>query len=515
MNGFPWEVLLAVLGIFVPVLAFLWEFGVVGRKRLGYRIQMDTTATDEVPYQHPGVLQRLREQDDRPLVNPSFVLLRIENTGLANIDTGDYAVPDEEKAGIRVEFPGRRIAGMAITELSDDFLAQSFTEEAGLKVEDGVIGLPRVPLNRGQHYKVLVALEDIRQDTQGRREKFDDPKVIGGIKGGIPRRRRGRIYQTESHTGMPWYAVAMVGFLVVIIASQLLVSLNDDRAPLDCAQGKLTLTGSTAFKAVLQEAADQYRRVCPEADFAFETTGSHDGLVKLDAVGRGNPGNSGNWLAFSDGPKEEGEFPQLLPRPIAFVLFTLVVNGEAGVQDLPLKQVRDVFQGKYGSWKQVNGNDLPIRLVDRDGGSGTRNAFEKLVLGTVAPGRNSNDCRTLLPGAPSGVVRCERDNTGAALDAVARTPGAIGYSELGAATERRDLKLARIDGQAATLAGAEHGAYPFGETEYAYTYGEPKADSLAASFLRFLTNEIGRDIVHSHGDRPCAELQNPVRCRPS
>jgi phosphate transport system substrate-binding protein len=100
------------------------------------------------------------------------------------------------------------------------------------------------------------------------------------------------------------------------------------------------------------------------------------------------------------------------------------------------------------------------------------------------------------------------------LDAVANTSGAIGYSELGAALDRRDLLTVRIDGQPASLEGADHRAYPFWQTEYAYDYGELKADSLAASFLRYLTNQVGADIIRSHGDRPCAELQNPVLCHP-
>jgi phosphate transport system substrate-binding protein len=97
----------------------------------------------------------------------------------------------------------------------------------------------------------------------------------------------------------------------------------------------------------------------------------------------------------------------------------------------------------------------------------------------------------------------------------ARTPGAVGYSELGAVTGRRDLLAVRIDGHEATLEGAVHSAYPFWETEFAYTYGEPRADSLAASFLRHLTNEVGQDVIRSSGHRPCAELPNPVLCRPS
>ena len=35
-----------------------------------------------------------------------------------------------------------------------------------------------------------------------------------------------------------------------------------------------------------------------------------------------------------------------------------------------------------------------------------------------------------------------------------------------------------------TLEGVEQGTYPYWQTEYAYTYGEPPAGSIAAAFLR-------------------------------
>jgi ABC-type phosphate transport system substrate-binding protein len=54
---------------------------------------------------------------------------------------------------------------------------------------------------------------------------------------------------------------------------------------------------------------------------------------------------------------------------------------------------------------------------------------------------------------------------------------ALGYSELGSASGRENLLLLRIDGHEATLQGANYGAYPFWQTEYAYTYGQPTADS--------------------------------------
>src|SRR5262245_4354243 len=115
--GIPWEAVLAIIGILVPVFAFLWEFFIIDRKRLGYRVQMDTTASHEVTSQSAGGWQRLLPRDgDRRLVDPSFVLLRIENYGTADIDEDDYSVLHHNKVGIRVRFPGRKVAGMAVTE---------------------------------------------------------------------------------------------------------------------------------------------------------------------------------------------------------------------------------------------------------------------------------------------------------------------------------------------------------------------------------------------------------------
>ncbi|GAB3869764.1 hypothetical protein ACFQ1S_03820 [Kibdelosporangium lantanae] len=138
----------------------------------------------------------------------------------------------------------------------------------------------------------------------------------------------------------------------------------------------------------------------------------------------------------------------------------------------------------------------------------------QLVVSAVEAATNSDNCRTLDSGGVPGVIRCERDRTEDLLNTVAATNGALGYAELGAANARTDVMTVRIGGQKADLDAAVHGAYPFWETEFAYTYQEPKADSLAASYLRYLTDQVGEDIVRSHGDRPCAELPNPVLCQP-
>jgi len=496
-------VALATLGVVVPGIAALYEFVVKGRKRLGYRVQMDTTATNVVETDDPGVFDQLRE----PLVDPTLVLLRIENNGQTHIDEDDYAVLHDKKAGITVTFPDRKVVGMVVTELSDDGMRSSFEDGAGLAVKGNRILLPKVPMNRGAHYKVLAALDT----DDGKRDFYAPPKVACTIKGGVS---GGKIQETRSRTGTPKRVIALIVFLVGIVIAQLVVfTQSNNGAPIDCAQGHVSVTGSTAFAPIVQEAAKSYQDLCPGATFAFDMRGSGEGLQFLDQAGR--DGKADGQLTFSDGEKPSG-MPALLPRPIAFVLFTLVVNGDTGVSDLTIDQIKQIYQGKISNWQEIGGKNLPIRLISRNPGSGTRNAFQRRVLGGERePGTNSDDCRTRDPGSPDGVVRCARDSTDAVLRTVATTPGAMGYSELGAATGSKGLTVIRIGGHPATVAEADHNAYPFWETEFGYSVGEPPANSLAASFLRYLTNQVGADIIRSHGDRPCAELANPQLCRPT
>ncbi|MDG9721235.1 substrate-binding domain-containing protein [Streptomyces sp. DH41] len=518
MNGFPWESVIAVLGLAVPVIAALWEFFLAGRKRLGYRVQMDTSARDSATSSGPeaGVLQRM-QWDGAHLRDPSVALLRIENVGWTPIVEEDYVAPANDAVGIRVKFPGRRVVGMVVTECSHTVLRDFFTPgTSGFGASDGVIRLPKVKLNRRSHYKVLAVLDRVPDFTE---TDFPDPEVTAGIVGGV---RGGTIKRTEYYPfasrPVRWLLAVLV--LVSVAQSVSTFARGEDAvaAPLDCAEGTLHLSGSTAFREILKQAAEQYTKTCPNARIPLSENsfkGSVPGLDTLAAAGdkagpKGDEG-LGNRLSFSDGPKSDGR-PQLLPRPVALSLFTLVVSEDTGVQDLSLKQVRDIYAGRITNWRQVNGNDLPVQLVSRNPGSGTRTALQRRVLDDrPLLAVTTSDCRSLDTTGPG---RCEVVDTPVLLDTVASTPGALGHSEVGHATAHKGVRQVRIDGYPATLEGADQGAYPYWETEIAYTYGNPPADSIAAGFLRYLANEVGKDIIRSKGHRPCSELDKPLLCRP-
>ncbi|WP_406200990.1 MULTISPECIES: substrate-binding domain-containing protein [unclassified Streptomyces] len=527
---------IAILSLGFPVAAFLWEFAIVGRKRLGYRVQMDTLAADDTQSEHAEILEQL-QRDGHRLKDPSFVLLRIENAGSAPIEASDYLTDENDPSGIWVTFRRRQVAGLVATELSQRELRRFFRRGApgfGFRNNparrEGVIELPKVKLPRGAEYKVLVILESWQGDDSA--DPFPKPDIVGAV--GTDRRWfdplvkvfRFKLTRTESHlfaSRPAWFAIAFLTAAVALQAFFTLFLREERRPPLDCVGGTLRLHGSTAFAPAVRAAAEDYLKRCegagvsiPLADDTFK--GSTDGVTDLDQAGKNARIQVGaglaDHIAFTDGLASDGH-PRLVPKPVAFSVFTLVVNKDAGVENLRLAQIRDLFAGRVTNWSQVGGNDVPVHLVNRDPGSGTRSTLVAKVLdGREPPQFTVTDCAALKSGQYG---RCEVTSTDTMLNTSASTPGAIGYSEAtgvaGHKAADRLVKL-KIDGREPTAEGVEDTNYPYWQTEFAYTYGEAPAGSVAAAFLNFLTQQSGRDILHEHGHGLCSEARDAGECRP-
>ena len=205
-------------------------------------------------------------------------------------------------------------------------------------------------------------------------------------------------------------------------------------------------------------------------------------------------------------------------RPIAYLIFTLVVNKKAGLPTLTKQQIQGLYRGDITNWEQVRGPNLQVHLVSRQSGSGTRQAFEKHVLSAKDDGPTgeqavtSTDCENLKTGAPAqgSMVRCEQVDTEQVLGKVARTDGAIGYSEAQAVSNREDLNPVTIDGHPAS----PDKEYPFGETEIRLHLPDTHARLLSGE-LPGLTTGPGAQIVRSGGNLPCIGPGNPVQCTPA
>jgi phosphate transport system substrate-binding protein len=518
VEAITWGIVLSVLSVLVAVVPPLWEFVLRDRQRLGYRVQMDTTPND-ISTQNAGAWKSLA-RDGVALKDPSVALLRIENLGLATIDEEDYTSPKGDPVGVTFKFPGRSVAGIAITELSDPALERYFEgEEAGLGTYNttesgrmvGVVDLPRVTLRRGAHYKVLVVLER----TEDGAKETEDPVAIATTRGGVG---NGRIRKTESRTGRSRWVVLLV---CVLAAACLVEPVLIDRflrpPPLGCATGRLALVGSTAFEATAGKAATEYNSHCPGANVYFDLSHveSGAGFDYLQSHQGQGPENA-SVLAFSDG-RQTADNPTPGERPVAVIPFTLVANNGVGVTTLTRPQIIDLFTGNVPQWGAVGGpGGLPVKLVGRNFQSGTQQTFQQQLLGRQPEQvANSSDCTNLAPRQLSGdVVSCERQTTPDLLDAVAKTRGAIGYSDVVEAQQHPGVTTVQIEGRDASPDNVKQRLYPFWQTEYAYSYGgEPEPGSLAASFLDYLTKNDGQQVIRSSNDIPCAELPNP-KCQP-
>ncbi|MFI6936739.1 substrate-binding domain-containing protein [Streptomyces sp. NPDC050287] len=531
----------AVVSIAIPSLAFLWEFAVVGRKRLGYRVQMDALAADATQSPYAGVLRDM-QRDGHRLKDPSFVLLRIENAGSAPIEDVDYLTSGSDPCGIQVTFRDRQVAGLVVTHLSQPELQNFFTPEAeGFGYENvetadndavrkGVVKLPKAKLPLRAEYKVLVVLERWSGDDTG--APFPRPVFVGAVGG--PRRWfeplvryfKFKLARTESHVFASRPAWVGIGLLALaVVAQSITLFLPENRTPLDCVGGTLHVNGSTAFAPAVREAAARYEEACQGADVSIPVgegtfDGSGEGLADLEQAGRDQKievgDGLGDRLTFTDGIVG-GDHPRVLSRAIAYSVFTLVINKDAGVENLTPDQIRRLYGGKLKNWSQLGGDDVPIHLVNRHIGSGTRGALvERVLHGKQPPQATVDNCAALDRDAYG---TCEVDSTQTMLETVAGTPGGLGYSEVSSAAAKvkkdRHLIQLPIASQRATLDAVENGDYPYWQTEFAYTYGEPPAGSIAAAFLTYLTDQGGRDVLREYGNRLCSEVENPYVCEPT
>ncbi|GGN71394.1 phosphate-binding protein [Nocardia rhizosphaerihabitans] len=520
VGEFPIEIVLSVIGIVVALAAFLREFVLVGRRRLGYRVQMDTPVTGEIEFPVPngtadpdvtGALRNLRTtvagNPEWQLKNLSLVLVRIENSGSLRIDADDYTMDSHagNRVGLHMTFPGREVIGLAVTELHE-VPRDNLGRDSGIAWRQegtatpppnqspdlvGVIDLPKVPLERGHHYKILAVLNRPNDGV-----KTPEPTISGGIKGG-------RVDRTKSNARPPWILVALSLFLLALVVIQLVVAVvQPDPPPRDCAAGELTVVGSTAMAPMIRKAADSYEKTCTGARFTFDFAGTEPGLRALTKAGP-TPG----MLAIGDGTKGTS-FAALTELPLARASFSMVLHSGVGLKDLSTQQIRDLYRGNIRNWNQIGGPDLPVVLIDRTAGSGTRRALESRLLEDNRKVFRYTSCI----GMAAGGEQCEVDVTEEVATFVAKIPGAVGYLETSAVGD--EVGAVTIDGVGPTPDTIRSGAYRFTGVEYAYTHGSVAGDSLVAQFLDYLTRGKARLTMTEFGNIPCVDPVEPKFCTP-
>ncbi len=203
-------------------------------------------------------------------------------------------------------------------------------------------------------------------------------------------------------------------------------------------------------------------------------------------------------IIFVAGPSAEQEQfakdngVELVYTPIGREAFVFFVNSQNPLDDITLAQVQGIYSGEITEWSALGVPGLgKIRAFQRDAGSGSQTALERLMAG-----------KELMEAPQADVI----GDMGLIVEKAAdykNYKNAIGYSFRFYSTEmvqNEQIKLLKLNGVAPTLENIENGTYPVASYFYAVTRSD--ASENTKLLLDWILSEQGQAIIEKVGYTP-------------
>lgn len=236
----------------------------------------------------------------------------------------------------------------------------------------------------------------------------------------------------------------------------------------------LTLSGSTSIQPLAEKWAEAYRTRHGALTIAVQGGGSTAGL-QATLSGTAQIGMVSRALT----PNERAQVHEVV---VARDAIAIVVHPTNPLSNLSLDQVRDLYGGTLASWRSLGGPPRPVTLITREEGSGTRAAFESLVMrGT-----------TIATGA------LVQDSTGAVRQMVSSDPAAIGYISLGLVDS--SVKALRLNGVQPTEQNVDRASYALTRPFLFALRGEPSPETVR--FMDWIHGPEGTTLTRAEGFLP-------------
>jgi phosphate transport system substrate-binding protein len=252
------------------------------------------------------------------------------------------------------------------------------------------------------------------------------------------------------------------------------------------AAGKIVqIKGSDTMVNLMSNLAEAYMTAHPDVTIAVTGGGSGTGIAALMNGTASICASSRSWK-----PEEisQAASRNVNPTPLTVGLdgLAVMVNMNNPISELTLEQVRKIYTGEYGNWKDVGGAAKSIVLLSRESNSGTYVYFQEHVLNKADYAKTA----MLLP------------STAAITKSVMDDQAAIGYGGI-AYAEHANVKMLKIKSTpdspavAPSTAAVLDGSYPISRPLFLFTNGTPSGD--AKAFLDFCMSEAGQKILTETG----------------
>ena len=235
-------------------------------------------------------------------------------------------------------------------------------------------------------------------------------------------------------------------------------------------KGGVTVAGSTSVQPFAEILAEEYMENHREEKVFIQGGGSSAGIQAV-RTGAAQVGMSSRNLT----PQEQS----LFFSPIAYDAIAVIVHRSNPIQDLTVEQIRNVFAGRIKRWDEMGGRNHAITLVSREEGSGTREAFQHL----------------LMEKTEISLAALVQDSNGAIRQVVADDPNAIGYISLGLVNEK--VKAVEIDGVKATIENIRLRNYKL-VRPFLFVF-KSNPENTAKRFLDFVLSDKGQKLLTQEG----------------
>lgn len=243
--------------------------------------------------------------------------------------------------------------------------------------------------------------------------------------------------------------------------------------------GQLQLAGSTTVQPLAEVLSEAFMDANPDVVIEIQGGGSSVGVT---SAGEGTVDIGNASRAVKDSEFET--FPNLTVYTIAYDGIAIITNPDLDIPTLTPDQVRAIFGGEITNFSEVGGPDAEIVVVSREEGSGTRAAFEELVMEY----KDENGEKVLMPITESALLQ---QSNGQVSTIVSTTPNTVGFLSFGYLSDA--VKGVAIDGVAPTVENVKNGSYSIFRPLNMLTDGE--AQGLAKAFIDYILSDAGQEIV--------------------
>lgn len=237
----------------------------------------------------------------------------------------------------------------------------------------------------------------------------------------------------------------------------------------------LRIDGSTTVLPIAQKAAEVFMKKNPSIKVFVSGSGSGTGIKAL-IDGTTDIATSSREAKDKEVAAGKKKGIELTAHKVALDGIVPIVHPSMKINNITMEQLRDIYNGKIKSWKEIGGPNRPISVVSRDTSSGTYEVWEKLVLK-----KDRVRADALLVAS-----------NGQAVQTVAQNKYAMGY--IGIGYINKAIKILKVNGKSASKETVRNGSWPVARPLYMYTNGKPSG--VIAKFIDFVLSSEGQKIVN-------------------